>query len=64
DAADVAAGIRGRGLLLRALPAPNANPALTIAALARLREPSASLHALNPDYGEVPAVTTPKERTR
>jgi len=64
ETAAIAAGMRERGLHMRALAAPNAIPALTIAALARLREPGASLHALNPDYGEVPAVTTPKERIR
>jgi tRNA threonylcarbamoyladenosine biosynthesis protein TsaB len=61
---DVAAGIARRGLRVRKLTATDADPAVIIATLAREREPSESPHALNPDYGEVPAVTTPKVQSR
>jgi tRNA threonylcarbamoyl adenosine modification protein YeaZ len=61
---DVAAGIAQRGLHVRRITATGAAPAVTVAMLARDRDPSESPHALNPDYGEVPAVTTPKVGTR
>jgi tRNA threonylcarbamoyladenosine biosynthesis protein TsaB len=61
---DVAAAIAGRGLHVRRLPAPEAGPAVIIAGLAREADAGGSPHALNPDYGEVPAVTTPKVGTR
>ncbi len=38
------------------------NPAIVIAQLARFRQP-VNLHAIKPDYGELPAVTVPKART-
>lgn len=59
---DVVSEIGGRGFVVRILRAPSDIPAITIATIARERTPAASLHALVPDYGEVPAVTTPKER--
>jgi tRNA threonylcarbamoyl adenosine modification protein YeaZ len=40
------------------------NPAVVIALLARDREPGPSAHGMAPDYGEMPAVTVPKARTR
>lgn len=40
-----------------------ANPAATIARLARTRQPAPSLHGVTPDYGEMPAVTVPKAGT-
>jgi tRNA threonylcarbamoyladenosine biosynthesis protein TsaB len=62
DTQDVDSEIGERGFLARSLPTPAAIPAVTIAVIAARRTPGASLHALSPDYGEVPAVTTPKER--
>ncbi len=59
---DVLAHIAERGWTVRALPPRTAVPAAAIAQLARTREPSPSPHALAPDYGEQPAVTTPKAR--
>jgi hypothetical protein len=57
---DVLSEIAERGWTVRALP-PRANvPAVAIAQLARTRAPSATPHALAPDYGEAPAVTRPK----
>lgn len=46
----------------RPIPPAAENPAATVAVLARRREPSLSLHAVTPDYGELPAVTVPKDR--
>jgi tRNA threonylcarbamoyl adenosine modification protein YeaZ len=40
------------------------NPAVVIALLARDRDPGPSVHAVAPDYGEMPAVTVPKAGTR
>jgi tRNA threonylcarbamoyl adenosine modification protein YeaZ len=40
------------------------NPAVVIARLARIREPAPSPHAVMPDYGEMPAVTRPKDGTK
>jgi tRNA threonylcarbamoyladenosine biosynthesis protein TsaB len=57
---DVLPHIAERDMIVRALPSRAHIPA--VAALARTREPSASPHALAPDYGEIPAVTTPKAR--
>ena len=53
---DVLAQIAERGWNVRALPPRDEIPAVAIAALARVRRPLASLHALAPDYGEAPAV--------
>jgi len=41
-----------------------AEPAVTLARLARDREPSASPHGVAPDYGEMPAVSVPKAGTK
>lgn len=59
---DVLSEIAERGWTVRALP-PRANvPAVAIAQLARTTAPSASPHALAPDYGEAPAVTQRRHR--
>ncbi|HTD36173.1 MAG TPA: tRNA (adenosine(37)-N6)-threonylcarbamoyltransferase complex dimerization subunit type 1 TsaB [Candidatus Limnocylindrales bacterium] len=57
---DVLSEIAERGWVVRALPPRADVPAVAILQLARTRAPSASLHALAPDYGEAPAVTQPK----
>jgi tRNA threonylcarbamoyladenosine biosynthesis protein TsaB len=59
---DVLSEIAERGWVVRALPPRADVPAVAILQLARTRAPSASLHALAPDYGEAPAVTQPKRR--
>ncbi|GAC1416780.1 MAG: hypothetical protein NVSMB64_26900 [Candidatus Velthaea sp.] len=65
DTSAVLADFAARGIRARGLPPRAASPALAIAALARTREPRPSPHGLAPDYGEVPAVTTPgKKATR
>ncbi len=56
---DVRDAIAERGITVRLLPSRADIPAVAIAELARLREPAASVHALRPDYGELPAVTVP-----
>lgn len=57
---DVASEIAERGWTVRAL-LPRADVAArAIAQLARTRPPSATPHALAPDYGEAPAVTQAK----
>jgi len=55
DTEDVLAQIAERGWNVRALQPRDEIPAVAIAALARVRRPLASLHALAPDYGEAPA---------
>jgi tRNA threonylcarbamoyladenosine biosynthesis protein TsaB len=57
---DVLSEIAERGWTVRVLPPRAAVPAVAIAQLARTRVPSATPHALAPDYGEAPAVTVPK----
>jgi tRNA threonylcarbamoyladenosine biosynthesis protein TsaB len=59
---DVLSEIAERGWVVRALPPRADVPAVAIARLARTRAPSPTPHALAPDYGESPAVTTPKSR--
>jgi tRNA threonylcarbamoyladenosine biosynthesis protein TsaB len=54
---DVISQIAERGWNVRALPPRAEIPAVAIAALARARSVFASVHALEPDYGEAPAVT-------
>jgi tRNA threonylcarbamoyladenosine biosynthesis protein TsaB len=54
---DVISPIAERGWDVRALPPRAEIPAVAIAALARSRSVLASVHALEPDYGEAPAVT-------
>lgn len=56
---DVIAQIDERGWTVRAHPPRASVAAVAIAQLARVRAPSASAHALAPDYGEAPAVTRP-----
>jgi tRNA threonylcarbamoyladenosine biosynthesis protein TsaB len=57
---DVLSEIAERGWTVRALPPRADVAARAIAQLARTRTPSASPHALAPDYGEAPAVTQAK----
>jgi len=57
---DVLSEIAERGWTVRVLPSRADIAAVAIAQLARTREPSPTPHALAPDYGEAPAVTTPK----
>ena len=57
---DVLSEIAERGWTVRALPPRADVAARAIAQLARTRPPSATPHALAPDYGEAPAVTQPK----
>ncbi|MFN2459770.1 MAG: tRNA (adenosine(37)-N6)-threonylcarbamoyltransferase complex dimerization subunit type 1 TsaB [Candidatus Velthaea sp.] len=63
DTAEVLAAL-GPARAARAvvLAAPAEVPAVRIAALALQRLPAASVHAIAPDYGEVPAVRAPKGR--
>jgi tRNA threonylcarbamoyladenosine biosynthesis protein TsaB len=56
---DVLSEIAERGWTVRALRPRADVPAVAIVQLARTREPSATPHALAPDYGEAPAVTRP-----
>jgi tRNA threonylcarbamoyladenosine biosynthesis protein TsaB len=60
DTEDVLSEIAERGWTVRPLRPRADVPAVAIAQLARTREPSATPHALAPDYGEAPAVTRPK----
>lgn len=57
---DVLSEIAERGWTVRALPPRADVAARAIAQLARTRPPSATPHALAPDYGEAPAVTQAK----
>lgn len=57
DTEDVLSQIAERGWTVRALSARSSVPAVAIAQLARTAAPSASPHAVAPDYGEAPAVT-------
>ncbi|HZO95676.1 MAG TPA: tRNA (adenosine(37)-N6)-threonylcarbamoyltransferase complex dimerization subunit type 1 TsaB [Candidatus Baltobacteraceae bacterium] len=59
---DVFSQIAERGWTVRALPPRRAVPAAAIADLARTREPASTPHALAPDYGEAPVVTSPPSR--
>lgn len=53
---DVTFAIAERGIVVRTLPPRAESPALAVARLALRAEASASVHALAPDYGELPAV--------
>jgi tRNA threonylcarbamoyladenosine biosynthesis protein TsaB len=53
---DVSFTIAQRGILVRTLPRRAEIPAHAVARLARVAGPAASLHAVAPDYGELPAV--------
>ncbi len=55
DTEDVASAIAERGIVVRALPRGDESPARAVARLARTATPSASPHAVGPDYGELPA---------
>lgn len=59
---DVLSAVGERGLDVQRI-SQSAAPAVVIAELARSREPSDSVHALAPEYGELPAVTVPKAAT-
>lgn len=54
---DVHSAIAERGIVVRALSRRAENPAEAVARLALDGQPSPSLHAVAPDYGELPAVT-------
>jgi tRNA threonylcarbamoyl adenosine modification protein YeaZ len=53
---DVYFALAERGIVVRTLPRGAESPALAVARLARMAGPGASLHAVAPDYGELPAV--------
>jgi tRNA threonylcarbamoyladenosine biosynthesis protein TsaB len=59
---DVLPAVAERAKTLHALPPRSENPAVAIAELAARRAPSPSVHALAPDYGELPAVSVPVRR--
>jgi tRNA threonylcarbamoyl adenosine modification protein YeaZ len=48
--------IAERGIIVRTLPQRAEIPARAVARLARIAGPAATLHAVAPDYGELPAV--------
>jgi tRNA threonylcarbamoyladenosine biosynthesis protein TsaB len=53
---DVTFAIAERGIVVRTLPSRAESPARAVARLALIADPEASVHALAPDYGELPAV--------
>ena len=53
---DVTFAIAERGIVVRTLPPRAESPARAVARLALAADPEASVHALAPDYGELPAV--------
>ena len=53
---DVQSAALERGLSVDLIPAGTELPAATLARLARMRPPAASIHEVAPDYGELPAV--------
>jgi tRNA threonylcarbamoyladenosine biosynthesis protein TsaB len=53
---DVSSAIAERGLNVRTLPPSAESPARAVARLALVAGPAASVHAVAPDYGELPAV--------
>lgn len=59
-AEDVRAPLGERGIAVTLLSRAVEPAALAIAMLAAQREPARSLHEVRADYGELPAVTTPK----
>jgi tRNA threonylcarbamoyl adenosine modification protein YeaZ len=59
---DVLPAIAERVTTVRLMQPRAQNPAVAIAGLAALRDPSPSPHALAPDYGELPAVRIPAGR--
>jgi tRNA threonylcarbamoyl adenosine modification protein YeaZ len=52
---DAASAIAERGIVVRVLPGREESPACAVARLARTASPSASPHAVGPEYGELPA---------
>jgi tRNA threonylcarbamoyladenosine biosynthesis protein TsaB len=54
---DVRSAVAERGIVVRTLPVRREHPAAAVARLALHAAPSASPHAVAPDYGELPAVT-------
>ena len=52
---DVSFAIAERGLVVRTLPQRAESPARAVARLALVADPSPSVHAVAPDYGELPA---------
>lgn len=60
DTEDVRSALAERGIVVRALPRRAENAAVALASLARTAEPSSSVHAVAPSYGELPAVTIRK----
>jgi tRNA threonylcarbamoyl adenosine modification protein YeaZ len=55
---DVTFAIAERGIVVRTLPLRVESPARAVARLTLRAVPETSVHALAPDYGELPAVTT------
>ena len=53
---DVYFAVAERGIVVRTLPAGAESPARAVARLALIACPSPSVHAVAPDYGELPAV--------
>jgi tRNA threonylcarbamoyladenosine biosynthesis protein TsaB len=53
---DVSFAIAERGIVVRTLPQGAESPARAVARLALTAAPSPSVHAVAPDYGELPAV--------
>jgi tRNA threonylcarbamoyladenosine biosynthesis protein TsaB len=53
---DVSLAIAERGIIVQTLPRRPEIPARAVARLARIAGPAATLHAVAPDYGELPAV--------
>jgi hypothetical protein len=58
---DVIAALGERGIGVRSRPPREGVAALAIARIARERGFDRNVHALAPDYGELPAVTLPKK---
>ena len=59
---DVLAALGERGISVRSRPPREGVAAVAIAAIARERGFQSNVHALAPDYGELPAVTVPKKK--
>jgi tRNA threonylcarbamoyladenosine biosynthesis protein TsaB len=53
---DVSFAIAERGIVVRTLQGRVENPARAVARLSLIADPSPSIHAVAPDYGELPAV--------
>ena len=53
---DVQSAALERGLSVHLIPVGTELPAATLARIARMRPPAASVHEVAPDYGELPAV--------